>query len=61
MAEIRIANLQSRVDVTDPDALLSPQVMARIVAVVKAELEQQSRTDQARLSETRIGGQGGRS
>lgn len=60
MAEIRIANLQSRVDVTDSNALLSPQVMAKIVAAVKSELEQQSRADQARISETRIGEQGGR-
>ncbi len=54
MAEIRIGSLTSKVDVTDTDALLSPRVLARIVAAVEAELERKSREAEARTAQTRI-------
>lgn len=55
MPEIRIGELSSQVEVTDTDALLSPRVLARIVAAVEAELEKKAREAEARQSQTRIG------
>ncbi len=47
MAEIRIGELKSQVDVTDSDALLSPRILTRIVAMVEAELERKAREAEA--------------
>lgn len=55
MAEIRIGEMRSEVEVTDTDALLSPRVLARIVAAVERELAEKSRGAEDRLRETRIG------
>ncbi len=60
MAEIRIGELTSQVEVTDTEALLAPRVLARIVEAVEAELMRKARDEAARESETRIGSEGGR-
>lgn len=60
MAEIRIGELTSQIEVTDTNALLSPQVMARLVDAVAEELERRARDAQDREAQTRIGLQGGR-
>ena len=44
--EIRIEELSTSIDAVDGQALLTPAVLARIVAAVRAEL---AREDQARL------------
>lgn len=60
MAEIRIGNLSSAVEVTDSDALLNPRVLARIVAAVERALEEKARVGAAKDAETRIAEVGGR-
>ncbi|MEL7097505.1 MAG: hypothetical protein AAGM84_01630 [Pseudomonadota bacterium] len=56
MAEVRIGELTSEVQVTDTDALLHPMVLARIVAAVEAQMEAKDRARADKDAETRIGG-----
>lgn len=58
MAEIRIGELRSQIEVTDTEALLSPRVLAQIVAAVEQALEKKTRDSQVRQAETRIAKQG---
>ena len=60
MAEIRIGNLTSSIEVTDTNALLSPRVLAQIVQAVIEETERRKRDAQSRDALTRIGDGGGR-
>lgn len=60
MAEVRIGTLSTQVDVTDENALLSPRVLARIVAAVEEQMTAKARAEESRRADTRIGGQGGR-
>lgn len=55
MTDIRIGSMTTEVEVIDEDALLSPQVMARIVAAVEAALARKADIAAARRAETRIG------
>ncbi|NCO86105.1 MAG: hypothetical protein GW886_05700 [Rhodobacterales bacterium] len=59
MTDIRIGQMTTEVEVIDDDALLSPRVMARIVAAVEAALARKADIDAARRAETRIGKGGG--
>ena len=59
MAQVRIGELRSQVEVTDTDALLHPMVLARIVAAVEKQMEARERALADRQSETRIGPEGG--
>ncbi|NRB36751.1 MAG: hypothetical protein HRU31_18915 [Rhodobacteraceae bacterium] len=60
MAEIRIGDLTSSIEVTDTDSLLSPRVLAQIVQAVIEETERRERDAQSRDAQTRIGDGGGR-
>ncbi|MFT4653171.1 MAG: hypothetical protein ACI82S_000814 [Patiriisocius sp.] len=41
MADIRINQVETNIDIADIDALLSPQVMERLVQAVKMRLQQE--------------------
>lgn len=56
MADIRIGEMTTEVTVTDTDALLRPEMLARIVAAVEQAMAEKSRAADQRIRETRIGG-----
>ena len=56
MADIRIGEITTDVTVTDTDALLKPEVLARIVAAVEQAMAEKARVADQRIWETRIGG-----
>lgn len=56
MADIRIGEITTEVTVTDTDALLKPEVLARIVAAVEQALAEKARAADQRIWETRVGG-----
>ena len=56
MADIRIGEISTEVTVTDTDALLKPEVLARIVAAVEYAMAEKSRAADQRIRETRVGG-----
>ena len=56
MADIRIGEITTEVTVTDADALLRPEVLARIVAAVEQAMAEKARVADQRIWETRIGG-----
>jgi hypothetical protein len=51
---VEIKELVTRVDVVDPEAMLSPEVLERIVAAVLARLASCERAERARASELRV-------
>lgn len=55
MADVKIGMMRTAVEVTDTDALLHPQVMAKIVAAVEARIAAKANEDITRAAETRIG------
>jgi hypothetical protein len=52
--DVEIGEVTTEVRVLDAHALLSPDVLARIVAAVTAELDSRARADRTRKSETVI-------
>lgn len=52
--DIRVNNVESRVRVSDADALLSPEVLDRIAAAVMARLEEKARVEAARDRDRRV-------
>lgn len=52
--DVRIQNVNSTIRVTDSEALLSPEILQRIVAAVKQELEQDRALELERQSDTSI-------
>ena len=56
MADIRIAEMTTDVAVTDTDALLRPEVLARIIAAVEQAMAEKARAADQRFRETRAGG-----
>lgn len=52
--DVRIQNVNSTIRVTDSEALLSPEILQRIVAAVKQELEQDRVLELERQSDTSI-------
>jgi hypothetical protein len=56
MADIRIGEISTEVTVTDTDALLRPEVLARIVAGVEQAMGEKARAADQRIWETRMGG-----
>lgn len=55
MAQVRIREVVGTVRTVDGDALLSPQVMERIVAAVMQAMATQQRDEQSRRRDSRIG------
>jgi hypothetical protein len=51
---VEIRELQTRVDVVDPEAMLSPQVLESIVAAVLARIAIRERAARARQSELKV-------
>ncbi len=49
--DVRIDELHSTVDTVGAEALLSPQVLARIVAAVRASLDQRSTAERDRKAD----------
>ena len=49
--DVQIEQLTSSVDVADGGSLLSPDVLRRIVAAVKAELEREAANEQVRTQD----------
>lgn len=56
MGEVIIGQITTDVTVTDTDALLRPEVLARIVAAVEQAMAEKSRAADQRIWETRVGG-----
>jgi len=52
--DVRVNTVESRVRVADEDALLTPQILARITAAVMERIEEKQRVQAARDSDTRI-------
>lgn len=50
--DVHIEELHTSVDAVDAEALLSPAVLARIVAAVKRQLDDDARGDLIRADET---------
>lgn len=55
-ADVRINDVTTDVNVTDASALLTPQVMERIVQTVLRRLEEERRTEQEMAQERSLGG-----
>jgi hypothetical protein len=58
--DVRINEVQTDLKVTDAEAMLTPRVLARIVAEVKRELEQDERLRAQRRSDRSSDVRGGR-
>ena len=46
MADVRINNVETQINVTDMEALLSPEVMEMLVRAVRQKLNEESRMQQ---------------
>lgn len=55
MAQVRIREVVGTMRVVDGEALLSPQIMERIVAAVLQAMHGEQRDEEARKRDTRIG------
>lgn len=53
---VRIHDIVAQTQVVDGDSLLTPQVMARIVAAVMQALQAQGEDDKARRRDTQLAG-----
>ena len=56
--DVQINEVSTDVDVRDAEALLNPRVMARIVAEVKRQLEEEERLLAQRTSDRSVNGKG---
>jgi hypothetical protein len=56
MADVRINEVSTSVNVTDASALLTPQVLERIVQAVVQRLEAQRRDERLADEDRRLGG-----
>ncbi|NJN18638.1 MAG: hypothetical protein HC822_21470 [Oscillochloris sp.] len=55
MADVRINEVSTSVNVTDASAMLTPQVLQRIVEAVLAQLAQKQRDDRLAEQDRKIG------
>jgi len=51
---VEIKELVTRVDVVDPESMLSPEVLERIVSAVLARLQTRDQAGRARASELKV-------
>ncbi len=58
VADVRINQLTTDVNVTDASAMLTPQVLERIVQVVLQRLEEQQRSQRDMAREQSLGSRG---
>ncbi len=49
--DMRIGSIETRLSIADPATLQTPQFMARIVAMVKEELERDAQDERRRASD----------
>lgn len=52
---VRIHDVVARLSIVDGDSLLTPQLMARIVAAVMQALEASRADDKSRMRDTKVG------
>jgi hypothetical protein len=57
--DVRIHDVVARMQVVDGDALLTPQLLARIVSAVSQAMAEAKADEHSRKRDTRIGGAGG--
>ena len=56
--DVRVNTVSSRVRMVDPDALLTPEVLARIVEAVRRELAEDERTRAEEMADRVVGDSG---
>ena len=54
MADVRINNVETRINVTDMEALLSPEVMEMLVRAVRQKLDEEKRLQRDAESDRRL-------
>lgn len=54
MADVRINSVETRIDVTDLEALMSPEVIEMLVRAVRQRLDEESRMQRDAESDRRL-------
>lgn len=54
MADVRINNVETRIDVTDLETLMSPEVIEMLVRAVRQRLDEESRMQRDAESDRRL-------
>ena len=52
--DVRVNTVESRIRVTDADALLAPEILEKITAAVMHRLEEKARIEASRSNDTRV-------